>query len=86
MQPVELWTRKQLFNVVVQPHANMRVYVSLTVKKKTCSNKLIRTEGDEEIRAETMCSNDGFVYFQNSELISRQLGMTTLGELLCCFC
>ncbi|KAK9212189.1 hypothetical protein WN943_001571 [Citrus x changshan-huyou] len=65
LKPVELWTRKQLFNVVVQPHANMRVYVSLTVKKKTCSNKLIRTEGDEEIRAETMCSNDGARWIMN---------------------
>lgn len=82
MQPVELWTGKQLFSVLIRPHANMRVYVNLTVKEKTYSNKLIRTEGDEEIRIETMCPNDGFVYFRNSELISGQLGKATLGELL----
>lgn len=29
---------------------------------------------------ETMCPNDGFVHFQNSELISGQLGKATLGQ------
>ncbi|KAH9700987.1 DNA-directed RNA polymerase III subunit 1 [Citrus sinensis] len=80
LKPVELWTGKQLFSVLIRPHANMRVYVNLTVKEKTYSNKLIRTEGDEEIRIETMCPNDGFVYFRNSELISGQLGKATLGN------
>ncbi|KAH7575191.1 hypothetical protein JRO89_XS02G0060500 [Xanthoceras sorbifolium] len=78
--PIELWTGKQIFSVLLRPRASMRVYLNLTVKEKTYSNKLIRTEGDEEIRIETMCPNDGFVYIRNSELIYGQLGKATLGE------
>ncbi|KAJ4725928.1 DNA-directed RNA polymerase subunit [Melia azedarach] len=80
LKPVELWTGKQVFSVLLRPHANMRVYLNITVKEKTYSNKLVRTEGDEEIRIETMCPNDGFVYIRNSELISGQLGKATLGN------
>lgn len=80
MQPVELWTGKQIFNVLLRPHAKMKVYLNLAVKEKTYSNKLVRTEGDEEVRIETMCPNDGFVYIRNSQLICGQLGKATLGE------
>ncbi|KAL5785731.1 hypothetical protein ACOSQ2_008123 [Xanthoceras sorbifolium] len=79
-KPIELWTGKQIFNVLLRTHASMRVYLNLTVKEKTYSNKLIRTEGGEEIQVETMCPNDGFVYIRNSELISGQLGKATLGN------
>ncbi|RZC73340.1 hypothetical protein C5167_048826 [Papaver somniferum] len=34
-QPVELWTGKQLFSVLIRPHAQMRVFVNLTVAKKS---------------------------------------------------
>ncbi|KAK1587161.1 hypothetical protein Q3G72_010241 [Acer saccharum] len=80
LKPIELWTGKQIFSVLVRPHTSMRVYLNLTVKEKTYCNKLIRTDGDEEIRIETMCPNDGFVYIRNSELISGQLGKATLGN------
>lgn len=69
IKPIELWTGKQLFNVLLRPNASTRVYVNLTVKEKShCKN------------FETMCPNDGFVYFRNSELISGQLGKATLGN------
>ena len=67
---MELWTGKQLFNVLLRPHANVRVYLNLTVMEKTYNKR----KG-----LETMCPNDGFVYFRNSELISGQLGKATLG-------
>lgn len=70
LQPIELWTGKQLFSVLLRPHANMRVYVNLTVREKNYSKS-----------GETMCPNDGFVYFRNSELICGQLGKATLGQL-----
>ncbi|KAA8544667.1 hypothetical protein F0562_019486 [Nyssa sinensis] len=72
IKPVELWTGKQLFSVLVRPHANMRVYLNLTVKEKN----YIRSEPEPE----TMCPNDGFVFFRNSELVSGQLGKATLGN------
>lgn len=68
LQPVELWTGKQLFNVLLRPHAKMKVYLNLTVTEKSYVK-----------HQETMCRNDGFVYFRNSELISGQLGKATLG-------
>lgn len=70
LQPVELWTGKQLFNVLLRPHANVRVYLNLTVMEKTYNKRRGK---------ETMCPSDGFVYFRNSELISGQLGKATLG-------
>ncbi|XP_074366508.1 DNA-directed RNA polymerase III subunit 1 [Apium graveolens] len=68
IKPVELWTGKQLFSVLLRPHATMRVYLTLTVKEKSYDS------------GETMCENDGFVYFRNSELVSGQLGKATLGN------
>lgn len=79
LQPVELWTGKQLFGVLLRPHAKMRVYINLTVAEKTYS----KPKGEKEKPKETMCPNDGFVYIRNSELISGQLGKATLG--LCPF-
>ncbi|CAI0437578.1 unnamed protein product [Linum tenue] len=76
LKPIELWTGKQLFNVLLRPNANVRVYVNLTVKEKNYSKP---QKGDKREK-ETMCPNDGFVYFRNSELISGQLGKATLGN------
>ncbi|XP_008465290.3 DNA-directed RNA polymerase III subunit 1 [Cucumis melo] len=75
IKPIELWTGKQLFSVLVRPHASMKVYLNLTVKEKSYS----KVKGNEKER-ETMCPNDGFVYFRNSELISGQVGKATLGN------
>ncbi|KAL4189457.1 hypothetical protein AMTRI_Chr08g165460 [Amborella trichopoda] len=69
LKPVELWTGKQLFSVLIRPHAHMKVYVNLSLMEKNYSKG-----------GETMCANDGFVYIRNSELISGQLGKATLGN------
>ncbi|GAB4824483.1 DNA-directed RNA polymerase III subunit 1, variant 2 [Ancistrocladus abbreviatus] len=77
LKPVELWTGKQLFSVLLRPHAGLRVYVNLMVKEKSFSKPQDRKIKYQD---ETMCPNDGFVYFRNSELISGQLGKATLGN------
>uniref|UniRef100_A0A1D1XDD4 DNA-directed RNA polymerase subunit n=1 Tax=Anthurium amnicola TaxID=1678845 RepID=A0A1D1XDD4_9ARAE len=69
LKPVELWTGKQLFSVLIRPNAHTRVFLNLTVKERIYSKS-----------RETMCHNDGFVYFRNSELLSGQLGKVTLGN------
>ncbi|GFP90332.1 DNA-directed RNA polymerase iii subunit rpc1 [Phtheirospermum japonicum] len=69
IKPIELWTGKQLFSVLLRPNAKMRVYVNLTLAEKNYGKS-----------KETMCPKDGFVYFRNSELISGQLGKVTLGN------
>ncbi|KAM1218950.1 hypothetical protein ACFX13_046898 [Malus domestica] len=76
IKPVELWTGKQLFSVLVRPNANVRVYLNLTVTEKSYTST--KTEDGREIEA--MCPNDGFVYFRNSVLIAGQLGKATLGN------
>ncbi|XP_020113844.1 DNA-directed RNA polymerase III subunit 1 isoform X2 [Ananas comosus] len=68
IKPVELWTGKQLFSVLVRPNACTRVFLNLIVKEKIYTDN------------ETMCPCDGYVYFRNSELISGQLGKVTLGN------
>lgn len=77
MQPIELWTGKQVFSVLLRPNASFRVYVTLTVKEKNFKK---RDPKKEMVCDETMCVNDGWVYFRNSELISGQLGKATLGK------
>ncbi|TQD75003.1 hypothetical protein C1H46_039471 [Malus baccata] len=74
IKPIELWTGKQLFSVLVRPNSNVRVYLNLTVTEKSYT----KTGDGREIEA--MCPNDGFVYFRNSELIAGQLGKGTLGN------
>ncbi|WOL00292.1 DNA-directed RNA polymerase III subunit 1 [Canna indica] len=68
IKPIELWTGKQLFSVLVRPNARTRVFLNLMVKEKIYT------------KSETMCPSDGFVYFRNSELICGQIGKTTLGN------
>ena len=80
LQPIELWTGKQIFSILLRPNARTRVFVNLTVKEKNYSKP--KSAMDREL--ETMCPSDGFVYIRNSELISGQLGKATLG-LSCLF-
>lgn len=47
------------------------------VKEKSYS----KPSKEDKREKETMCPNDGFVYFRNSDLISGQLGKATLGEI-----
>ncbi|KAI3754196.1 hypothetical protein L1987_53974 [Smallanthus sonchifolius] len=74
--PIELWTGKQLFSVLLRPHAEMKVYLNLTLTEKSYT----KPSGKRVKPYETMCPNDGYVYIHNSELISGQLGKATLGN------
>ncbi|WVZ86219.1 hypothetical protein U9M48_033038 [Paspalum notatum var. saurae] len=82
IKPIELWTGKQLFSVLVRPNARTKVFINLAVKEKIYSKKKVGGEEDKESMCgrETMCPNDGYVYFRNSELLSGQLGKVTLGN------
>ncbi|KAL6200046.1 hypothetical protein ACLB2K_029828 [Fragaria x ananassa] len=57
VKPIELWTGKQLYSVLVRPNSNVRVYLNLTVREKSYSNR--KTEDGREIEA--LCPNDGDV-------------------------
>mmetsp|Transcript_12969 Transcript_12969/g.30311 ORF Transcript_12969/g.30311 Transcript_12969/m.30311 type:complete len:753 (-) Transcript_12969:7-2265(-) len=68
MKPCELWTGKQVFNVLLRPNGRCKVLVNLEVPEKNYSKK-----------GESMCPNDGWVIFRNSELVSGNLGKKILG-------
>ena len=70
IKPVELWTGKQLFSVLIRPRAVDRVFVNLEVAEKNYSKKDTRH----------MCPRDGYVCIQNSEIMCGQLGKATLGS------
>ncbi|CAI9301114.1 unnamed protein product [Lactuca saligna] len=76
LKPIELWTGKQLFSVLLRPYADMRVYLNLTVTEKSYT----KPSGKRVKPYETMCPNDGYIYIHNSELLSGQLGKATLGN------
>ncbi|KQJ92760.1 DNA-directed RNA polymerase III subunit 1 [Brachypodium distachyon] len=80
IKPVELWTGKQLFSVLVRPNACTKVFLNLTVEEKVYIKHKERDKKAITVLEETMCPNDGFVYFRNSELLSGQLGKKTLGN------
>lgn len=69
LKPVELWTGKQIISVLLRPNRNCKVQVNTIVQERNYSGK------DEE-----MCIQDGYVNFQNSELLSGNLCKTTMGN------
>ncbi|CAK9872595.1 unnamed protein product [Sphagnum jensenii] len=71
LKPLELWTGKQIFSVLVRPNVNTRVFVNLVVAEKNYNKKA---------NIGSMCITDGYVCFRNSELICGQLGKATLGN------
>lgn len=80
IKPLELWTGKQLFSVLVRPNACTKVYLNLTVEEKIYMKRRERDKNAVSVLEETMCPNDGYVYFRNSELLSGQVGKKTLGN------
>ncbi|CAK0785283.1 hypothetical protein CVIRNUC_008489 [Coccomyxa viridis] len=68
LKPMELWTGKQVFSMLVRPSSQARLYVNLEAKEKT----YVKNSG-------VMCPRDGFVVFRQSELLTGRLGKVTLG-------
>lgn len=74
LKPVELWTGKQIINVLLRPNRHSEnVMVNFELREREFS----RPPGSEP---EFMCSRDGYVIFQNSELICGALAKMTLGN------
>ena len=69
LKPVELWTGKQVINVLLRPNRASKVFVNATVKEKFYSGK-----------GQVMCQKDGWVVFKNSELLAGCLGKVTMGS------
>lgn len=69
LKPVEMWTGKQIIGILLRPNRKCQVVVNTTVKARNYSGK-----------HEHMCVNDGWVIFQNSELVCGNLCKTTMGN------
>lgn len=69
VKPVELWTGKQVFSVLLRPNrASRNIMVNLELEERNYTKS-----------GETMCKGDGYVLFRNSELLAGNLGKKTLG-------
>eukprot|EP00878_Enallax_costatus_P039925 GHUV01045868.1.p1 GENE.GHUV01045868.1~~GHUV01045868.1.p1 ORF type:complete len:639 (+),score=155.48 GHUV01045868.1:336-2252(+) len=68
LKPLELWTGKQLFGLLVRPNAATSIFLNFEMPEREYSKK-----------GETMCPKDGWVCFRNSNLISGRLGKGVLG-------
>jgi len=69
IKPIELWTGKQVFSVLIRPRAQDQIFVNLEVAEKLYNKK-----------DKSMCPDDGYVCIQNSEIMSGRLGKATLGS------
>ncbi|KAK3254911.1 hypothetical protein CYMTET_35891 [Cymbomonas tetramitiformis] len=71
LKPVELWSGKQVFSVMVRPNAACRIMLNVEVKERNYDKKANKMHMDEK---------DGYVCFINSDLVSGQLGKGTLAD------
>lgn len=68
VKPIELWTGKQVFSMMLRPNNKSKVFVNFETKEKNYSEK------------KHFCPNDGWVAFRNSELLSGNIAKKTLGD------
>lgn len=72
LKPIELWTGKQVFSVMLRPNTGVNLFITLETKEKSaCACK--------QMKGPHNCPNDGHVYFRNSDLLCGRLGKATLG-------
>ncbi|GAM24976.1 hypothetical protein SAMD00019534_081510 [Acytostelium subglobosum LB1] len=67
MKPMELWTGKQIFEVLLRPSIRSHVLVNLETKSRTYEKNLF------------MCPRDGYVCFRNSELMCGSIDKAIIG-------
>lgn len=74
LKPVELWTGKQIINVLLRPN---RQSANVIVSFEAPEREFVRPPQGEP---NNMCSRDGYVVFRNSELMCGALAKLTLGN------
>jgi DNA-directed RNA polymerase III subunit RPC1 len=70
VKPVQLWTGKQLAGLMIRPNKDGPLVNMECKEKNYCA----------DLGKEYFCPKDGYVCFQNSELISGNLAKKTLGD------
>jgi len=68
-KPIELWTGKQVFSMMLRPNLSSNIKVNFDTREKNYSSS-----------GEHFCPNDGWVAFRNSELISGAIAKKSIGD------
>ena len=68
IKPVQLWSGKQIFSLMLRPNKKNKVLANLVTKGKSY------TSGEE------FCINDSWVIIRNSELLAGSMDKSTLGS------
>ncbi len=72
LKPIELWSGKQLFSLLLRPNRRTRVIINLEMKARNYS-KIYKKD-------EFRCPNDGYIYLKNSELLTGNIDKTSIGN------
>jgi DNA-directed RNA polymerase III subunit RPC1 len=75
-KPIELWTGKQAFSLLLRPRKTTQVFVTLETKERQYGMGNGTGKKKDDLH---MDDSDGYVCFRNSELLSGRLGKGTLG-------
>jgi hypothetical protein len=73
IKPVEMWTGKQLFSLMLRPTSRSTLRVNLEGPNKKYNTARVKPEPTH------MCPDDGWVCFQDSELISGMIDKAIVG-------
>ncbi|GMH84485.1 hypothetical protein TL16_g09939 [Triparma laevis f. inornata] len=71
LRPVQMWTGKQIFNLMIKPNKSSNIDVNLEMQEKNYDSR-----SDQKY----LCKNDGWVCFRNSTLISGNIAKKTIGD------
>lgn len=77
VKPVELWTGKQVFSLLLRPNSRADIFVNLETKERHYGSA-VGADGKKD-DALHMDLADGYVLFRDSCLLSGRLGKGTLG-------
>eukprot|EP01054_Gregarina_sp_Poly1_P006220 Gregarina_sp_Poly_1__6219@NODE_329_length_9477_cov_82_111477_g279_i0_p1_GENE_NODE_329_length_9477_cov_82_111477_g279_i0NODE_329_length_9477_cov_82_111477_g279_i0_p1_ORF_typecomplete_len1682_score254_39RNA_pol_Rpb1_5/PF04998_17/2_6e123RNA_pol_Rpb1_2/PF00623_20/2_2e69RNA_pol_Rpb1_1/PF04997_12/5_9e68RNA_pol_Rpb1_3/PF04983_18/7_5e03RNA_pol_Rpb1_3/PF04983_18/3_2e29RNA_pol_Rpb1_4/PF05000_17/1e24Ribosomal_S14/PF00253_21/9_5e03Ribosomal_S14/PF00253_21/0_48_NODE_329_length_9477_cov_82_111477_g279_i036018 len=72
VKPMELWTGKQLYNILIRPNRSAKVMLNFELKERDFKKPLA---GEPPF----MCPKDGYILFYQSELMCGALGKKVLG-------
>ncbi|KAJ3348238.1 hypothetical protein HDU83_001425 [Entophlyctis luteolus] len=81
LKPIQLWTGKQVFSVLLKPNRSMAINVNLETKCRTFEKP--KPVSGSKLHPKTldssMCPNDGFLVILNSDIMSGVVDKSIIG-------
>ena len=74
-KPQQLWTGKQIFNLLMRPNAQSKVTVNLETRCRTANLDPNLAHLADEVKAD-----DGFLVIRNSEIMAGVMDKSTVGD------